>query len=443
MPGLEFKLFKTKKLKLDRFLPKSLFARSLLILLTPLILVQIVLGYIFFDRHTETILRQVSSNIAGDIALVVDLFERDNDFERLKNTTLNTLGFDLSLEPNEVLNQAGLYKKTWLYQFLGNALEEKVHVPYFVRMTHDFIFVKLATTKGVLTVSFLRKRLFSRTTPLVLIWTTTSALLLFLVASIFMRNQIRPIRQLSEAAERFGKGDESITFNPRGATEVRKAGFAFQVMRDRIKRHLSERLESLAGVSHDLRTPLTRMRLQLALMPETDDTKALQEDIKLMSQMVEGFLVYAQGTQDEPFQTVYLADWLEKKLTPLQEDKFKINITCPKIIKISIKESTFNRCLTNLVVNSRCYASKVEVFVQKDHNFVEFYVDDDGPGIPLAERENVFKPFYRLDQARNLDKGGVGLGLNIARDCVRSHGGQIYLRTSPLGGLRVIIRLPI
>ncbi len=443
MPGLEFKLFKTKKFKLDRFLPKSLFARSLLILLTPLILVQIVLGYIFFDRHTETILRQVSSNIAGDIALVVDLFERDNDFERLKNTTLNTLGFDLSLEPNEVLNQAGLYKKTWLYQFLGNALEEKVHVPYFVRMTQDFIFVKLATTKGVLTVSFLRKRLFSRTTPLVLIWTTASALLLFLVASIFMRNQIRPIRQLSEAAERFGKGDESITFNPRGATEVRKAGFAFQVMRDRIKRHLSERLESLAGVSHDLRTPLTRMRLQLALMPETDDTKALQEDIKLMSQMVEGFLVYAQGTQDEPFQTVYLADWLEKKLTPLQEDKFKINITCPKIIKISIKESTFNRCLTNLVVNSRCYASKVEVFVQKDHNFVEFYVDDDGPGIPLAERENVFKPFYRLDQARNLDKGGVGLGLNIARDCVRSHGGQIYLRTSPLGGLRVIIRLPI
>jgi two-component system osmolarity sensor histidine kinase EnvZ len=431
------------RLTFRRFMPKSLFARALLILLTPLILVQIVLGYIFFDRHTDTILRQVSSNIAGDVAFIVDFFERDDDLERLKNVAVRNLGFQLSLEPQQILHQAGLHKKTWLYQFLGHALDEKVHVPYYVRMTHEHIFIKLATTKGVLTVSFLRKRLFSRTTPLVLIWTTASALLLFLVASIFMRNQIRPIRQLSAAAERFGKGDESIHFTPKGATEVRKAGFAFQLMRDRIKRHLSERLELLAGVSHDLRTPLTRMQLQLALMPATEDTQALQEDLRLMAKMVEGFLVYAAGTQDEPMKIVKLEGWLEKILTPLQQNGFQIKISCPKVLKISIKEGAFNRCLTNLVLNSRYFASKVEITVRKDNSFVEFFVDDNGPGIPLKGRENVFKPFYRLDQARNLDKGGVGLGLNIARDSVRSHGGQIYLRTSPLGGLRVVIRLPI
>jgi two-component system osmolarity sensor histidine kinase EnvZ len=443
MSRLEFPKLELPKLALRRFLPKSLFARALMILLTPLILVQIVLGYIFFDRHTDTILRQVSSNIAGDVAFIVDFFERDDDLERLKTVAARNLGFQLSLEPQQVLTHAGLHKKTWLYQFLGHALEEKVHVPYYVRMSHDHIFIKLATTKGVLTVSFLRKRLFSRTTPLVLIWTTASALLLFLVASIFMRNQIRPIRQLSDAAERFGKGDESVTFSPKGATEVRKAGFAFQLMRDRIKRHLSERLELLAGVSHDLRTPLTRMQLQLALMPETEDTQALKDDLRLMAKMVEGFLVYAQGTQDEPVKNIKLDAWLEKTLMPFRQDDFQLKIFCPKIIKISIKEGAFNRCLTNLVLNSRYFASKVEITVRKDHNFIEFFVDDDGPGIPLKERENVFKPFYRLDQARNLDKGGVGLGLNIAKDSVRSHGGQIYLRTSPLGGLRVVIRLPI
>jgi two-component system osmolarity sensor histidine kinase EnvZ len=429
---------------IKRILPQSLFGRSLIILVTPLILVQLVLGYIFFDRHTETILKLLSDTIAGDITLVLDCIERGDNFKRVKELAKRDLNLDLSLESNRLLEKTGIHKQTWLYSFLGTALNQKLKVPYFARMDNDYIYIALKTNKGRLNVTLSRKRLFSRTTPLVIIWTTGSSLLLFIVASLFMRNQIRPIRRLAEAADRFGRGGESIHFKPEGATEVRKAGLAFLLMRERLKRQLFERLEMLAGVSHDLRTPLTRMKLQLAMIESNDEVLALKQDVTVMQQMIEGFLTYARGAGEEETNNVNLLEILTIIKKQLCSDDFSVRLECPADINIPLKEGLFNRCLTNLLLNSRRYAKKVDINVQCKERHLQISIDDDGPGVPVHEREKVFRPFYRLDSARNLDSGGVGLGLSIARDAILSHGGQIYLRhSSLLGGLRVIIRLPL
>ena len=429
---------------IKRILPQSLFGRSLIILVTPLILVQLVLGYIFFDRHTETILKLLSDTIAGDITLVLDCIERGDNFKRVKELAKRDLNLDLSLESNRLLEKTGIHKQTWLYSFLGTALNQKLKVPYFARMDNDYIYIALKTNKGRLNVTLSRKRLFSRTTPLVIIWTTGSSLLLFIVASLFMRNQIRPIRRLAEAADRFGRGGESIHFKPEGATEVRKAGLAFLLMRERLKRQLFERLEMLAGVSHDLRTPLTRMKLQLAMIESNDEVLALKQDVTVMQQMIEGFLTYARGAGEEETNNVNLLEILTIIKKQLCFDDVSIRLECPADINIPLKEGLFNRCLTNLLLNSRRYAKKVDINVQCKERHLQISIDDDGPGVPVHEREKVFRPFYRLDSARNLDSGGVGLGLSIARDAILSHGGQIYLRhSSLLGGLRVIIRLPL
>ncbi len=442
IPALKVGLFHPWR-TLKKLLPQSLFGRSLIILVTPLILVQVVMGYIFFDRHTETILRLLSDTIAGDIALVLDCVEKGDDFQRIKDLAQRNLSLDLSLDSENTLEKVGVHRHSWLYSFLDAALNEKIKASYFVRMDSDSIYISINSSKGVLKIKLSRKRLFSRTTPLVIIWTAVSSILLFGVASLFMRNQIRPIRRLSEAAERFGRGDESLPFKPEGATEVRKAGFAFLLMRDRLKRQLSDRLEMLAGVSHDLRTPLTRMKLQLTLMKEEEELKALKQDVLVMQEMIEGFLTYARGAGDEEAKEILIQDVLKPIIDQIKTADFQITLECFENTKILLKVGIFNRCLTNLLLNSKRYGKSAVVKVQTQPRHLQIIIDDDGPGIPSIERENVFRPFYRLDQARNLDSGGVGLGLSIARDATRSHGGQIYLRQSPMGGLRVVIRLPL
>lgn len=427
---------------LKRFLPQSLFGRTLIILMTPLILLQVVLGYIFFERHTETILRTLSQNIAGDMALVMAWNDTpDTSFEQLKALAKEYLSLDIEFEKDKILDRTGQYRENWLYHPLIKALGEKLKAPHYVRMTPETIYISVQTQKGLMTASVLRKRLFSRTTPLVLIWTTVSAMLLFGVASIFMRNQIRPIRRLAEAAERFGKGDELVPFKAEGAVEVRKAGYAFLRMRERVTRLLHERIEMLAGVSHDLRTPITRLKLSVVMLPESPQKQQIEADVTMLHHMVEGFLSFARGTTEEAKQSVILLPWIHKIAE--RHQNISINIQGDFELAIKIKKTFLNRCLTNLVVNSEKYAKNLLIDVKRLGAMAVITFDDDGPGIPAEEREHVFKPFYRLDQARNLDKVGVGLGLSVARDVVLSHGGQIDLMSSPMGGLRVQIRLPL
>ncbi len=440
---------------LKKILPTSLFSRALIILLTPLLLVQMVLGYIFFDRHTETILRQFSKTIAGDVALVMDWVERDpKAIKSIQRAAQKYMGLDVNFVPKNTLEKYGTHKTTWLYSFMEDALNEALlseefnkgnskKPSYYLRMSADKIYISVeAKKKGVLEVSLPRKRLFSKTTPLVLIWTTSSALLLFLVASIFMRNQIRPLRRLAEAADRFGKGDDLGELKIEGARELRMLSRIFNIMRARIQRHLHERTQMLASVSHDLRTPITRMQLQLAMMQETEENHLLQEDLKQMQLMVEGFLAYAKGTASESRQAVPIASCIQEIIDNLPGKKNPIEFVPTDNPIIQIKLQLFNRCLTNLLLNANRYASHTWISLTLNTRHCEVVVDDDGPGIPKENREQVFQPFYRQDTARNLDEGGTGLGLSIVRDAVRSHGGKIRLDQSPYGGLRVILTFP-
>jgi len=433
---------------LETIRPKSLFSRALVILGMPILLVQMVLGYIFVDRHTETILRQLSQNISGEISLTLDLLENTENVDKMLLRAKESLNINIQILDKKHLDTHGLYQKGWLYNHIDSALKTKISAPYFVFMTDDKINIQVESVRGVIEYEMTRKKLFSRTTPLVLIWTGFSSIVLLLIAAIFMRNQIRPIKRLAKAADCFGKGGDVANFRPEGATEVRLAGSAFIKMQERLNLLLTERTQMLAGVSHDLRTPLTRMKLQLSMMDSTKAKKELLEDLAQMQSMLEGFLNYARGSQQEERKLCDLIKLLEGVIKPYQTPTFKIDIIYvdkkdSNSLIFSLKGDLVKRLLTNLIVNSKVSGTCVHITVTQRERFLQFFVDDNGAGIPLSERENVFKPFYRLDTARHTQSGNVGLGLSIVRDAIRSHGGQVFLEDSPLGGIRVVLNLPV
>lgn len=423
-------------------LPKSLFGRSLIILLTPLIVVQIVLGYIFFDRHTETILRTLSQNISGEVSLIINYIE--NDPERIKDIrdlVDHNLFMEIQFYPDKKLAQTGMKKNRWLYRILSSALDKRLANPYYLHMDSDTIFMDVETPQGVVSISTLRKRLFSRTTPLVLIWTCLSAVLLFFVAMIFMRNQIRPLQRLAEAAESLGKGDMDKPLISEGATEIRATTDVFIKMRERIKKLLEERTLMLAGVSHDLRTVLTRMKLCLHLPLSQENQEDLKSDVNAMQRMVEGFLNYARNMQNEKSGIINVSDMC-RDIIKKYEGETRITFSGVSQALIMGKITLINRCLTNLVLNSIKHASHTWISIHEVDKHVHVYVDDNGSGIKSEFRDHVFEPFYRLDASRNLDDSGSGLGLTIAKQVVMEHGGEITLVDSPKGGLRVQVILP-
>lgn len=423
---------------MQKYLPKGLLARSLTILFVPLFLVQVVMGYIFFDRHTETILRVLSNTIAGDIALVHEWVEKGYDFKRIQDLAKRHMSLDVQWQPQKKLSQKGPLKRTWLYEFMDDALESNLTSPYFVRMSQDKIHIMVECRLGVLAVDTDRKRLFSRTTPLVLIWTISSSLILFVVAALFMRNQVRPILRLARAAEAFGQGHD-IPFKPEGALEVRQAGAAFLHMRERLQFQLSERMNMLAGVSHDVRTVLTRMKLQIALA-KNEAGKALEADVDTMQGMVEEFLYYTRNLHHEEMiaaDVVMICGQLQREM-----GDFLLDYVGPESFLVHVRPMILYRSLTNILLNCKRHATRAQISLAERPQEWEVCIDDDGPGIPIHKRADACQPFYRLDAARNLDQGGVGLGLTIARDGIHAHGGHLYLENSPLGGLRVRMVVP-
>jgi two-component system osmolarity sensor histidine kinase EnvZ len=270
---------------------------------------------------------------------------------------------------------------------------------------------------------------------------TSLALLAF--ATIFMRNQVRPIKRLAQAADDFGRGRDIRDFRPSGATEVELAGHAFNLMRDRIRRQISQRTEMLAGVSHDLRTPLTRMKLQLALMGNAPEIADLKKDIEEMERMVGGYLAFARGEGTERAVDADLIELVSDAVNDARREGAAIDLAAPaQKIMLPLRRDALRRALANVIGNARRYATRIEVSLRSRDHSVDVVVDDNGPGIPLARREDVFRPFFRLESSRNPETGGTGLGLAIARDIVRTHGGEITLHDSPLGGLRAVLRLP-
>lgn len=428
---------------IKKFLPKSLLTRSLIIIVMPLLLLHLILGHIFLDRHTGTILESISENIAGDIALSIDWINEGKDIEQIQEKLEKYVGIAMLVLPKENFVEQKKEEKKWLHEYLDDALQKVIKNPYAIRMRNDHIYIHALSDVGVIEYKMSRKKLFSRTIPLVFIWTSISAAIFFLIASVFMKNQIRPIKRLATAAERFGRGGKHEKFIPEGALEVKQAGIAFLMMQERITHLLTDRMQMLAGVSHDLRTPLTRLKLQASLLENVEQKESFTQDILQMQNMLESYLDYARGVLSETPQDVDIIPIMRDILSTFHNDQFLIKFITIEKKNISLKVATFNRLLTNLVINSSMHATKLDVTVKESGNYLEIILDDNGPGIPEGERKNVFKPFYTLNQSRTEAGNNVGLGLSIVKDGVRSHGGHVVLKDSPYNGLRVVISLPL
>jgi two-component system, OmpR family, osmolarity sensor histidine kinase EnvZ len=429
------------------FLPKSLLGRSLMIVVMPLVLLQVIAGYIFYESHWRKVSLTLSRGVAGDIASVIELMRRENgknNFNLIFQVPANHMGLSMSYSEGKILSDMQPTASGKMEETLAKALREATARSFTINSEkidrHVVIDVQLSD--GVLHVVTARKRLFSTTTYIFLLWMVGSSLALFAVATIFMRNQVKPIRRLAEAADEFGKGRDASKFKPEGATEVRQAAIAFIAMRERIQRHITQRTEMLAGVSHDLRTPLTRMKLQLELAPETSGLTNLRDDLSEMETMLSGYLDFAKGEGGEKQVLTNLSNMLNIVVSQARRKGGVIDLHVEGEINVHVRPKVFKRSLINLIDNAVRYAEHVSLRVGKRESFVDIIIDDDGPGIPEESREDVFKPFFRIEESRNLETGGVGLGLSIARDVVRGHGGEIILDTSPVGGLRARIRLP-
>ncbi len=436
-------------LLVKRILPRTLFGRSLLIIVSPLILLQVISTHIFYDRHWDTITRRLSSSIAGDISMVLNMLRENSGPENrtaIFNRARDTFGFIITIEPGVILPNKTTPANERIDHFLTIALEERIGRRFQIDTSafKERVIIDVQLPEAVLRVVAPGDRLFSSTTYIFIMWMVGSSLILFAVASIFMRNQIRPIRRLALAVDSFGKGrlvDED--FRSGGALEVRQAASAFNLMRERIYRQIRQRTDMLSGVSHDLRTPLTRMKLQLAMLGRSPEIDELKADVAEMEKMIEGYLTFARGEGDEEAAETDLSIVVDEVVTQWKRNGAAIDAHVEGRLEAWCRPNAVKRCLDNLIANANRYGTHIWIRAGKRGDVTEIAVDDDGPGIEEDAREAVFRPFFRLDHSRNPETGGTGLGLAIARDIARAHGGDIVMETSPHGGLRALVRLPL
>ncbi|MDC0033203.1 ATP-binding protein [Alphaproteobacteria bacterium] len=435
--------------QIKQFLPRSLLGRSFLIIVMPLILLQIVSTWIFYDRHWGTITRRLTTAVAGEIASVIEYrrsFAGDGSEATIFQAADAKLDLRIKFKSSEILpNEPYTTGSGIMDEMLGNALRERVQRPFHMdtRSHPHVIRIQIQLPDGILDVIVDRERLFSSTTYIFVIWMVGTSLVLFAVAMLFMRNQVRPIRRLANAVDNFGKGRDAPDFKPEGAIEIRQAAAAFNMMRDRIQRMINQRTEMLAGVSHDLRTPLTRMKLQVAMLEDSADIKDLKADLSEMEKMVEEYLSFARGEGTESVIVSNVNKILVDIVNRMGDKDTNIKLQTSGDLTVPLRPNAFRRCVTNLINNATIYGGGAAIQANRVSGAIEIIVDDSGPGIPEDQREKVFRPFYRLDNARGPDKAGTGLGLTIARDVMRGLGGDLVLEESPTGGARAKMRLPI
>ncbi len=433
---------------IKKVLPKSLLGRSLMIIVTPLILLQVVSATIFYETHWDKVTLRLARGVAGDVSAVISLLRQNPDKvgrERIFDLASGTMQLAVSMREKAVLANAPPAGDDLMSRMLIRAIQESVGKPFHIDTKSEprHVLIDVQLPDGVLHVVTSRKRLFSSTTYVFVIWMVGTSLILFAVATIFMRNQVKPIRRLADAAENFGKGRDVSRFKPEGATEVRQAASAFLAMRERIVRQIRQRTDMLAGVSHDLRTPLTRMRLQVEMLETVAGASDLKSDIAEMEHMLEGYLAFARGEGTEQPQQTNLTPLLENVAVQGRRKGGLIDLHVESEFEMPLRKTAFKRCLTNLVDNAIRYGQHVTIRAGLRDDRYEITIDDDGPGIPDEFRIDVFRPFFRVEDSRNPETGGVGLGLTISGDVVRGHGGEIILADSPNGGLRVRLRLPV
>ena len=430
---------------IKKILPKRLFYRSLIIVATPIILVQIIITIVFFDSLWIKANKGMTRSMVSEVKTLFDVYKSDQDNKQMILDLYNkNFDFVVTLKEKELLPQ----KKTerWfspMDRSLRRELKPVFGNSYWFDTTtyKEVIDLRIKYKSGVLQIFFPKDKISPSSVRIFALWITLPGLLLIFIAIIFLKNQTRPIVNLAKAAERFGKGEYVKEFRPSGAKEIRQAAFEFDRMRKRITIHLNQRSEMLSGISHDLRTPLTRLKLQLALINQKDLAKKMTDDIEEMERMLNEYLEFSRHQKNEETEVVNLNEVIDEVIKKYSGKN--INAILDDNLEINIRPNSIKRCLTNLIDNGLAYGKKVDVLAKKTINNMIIFVDDNGPGIPEEEYQNVMKPFYRIDKSRGQNKSGVGLGLSIANDIIRSHGGIISFEPSPLNGLRVKISLPL
>jgi two-component system osmolarity sensor histidine kinase EnvZ len=434
--------------------PRGLLGRTLLIILVPLVVLQVIALYLFYGSHLDVISRRLAAGVAGDVAMVVELLARSpkpDDRGWIFREAAWRLDLSLAFESGASLGPSSSRGASLpllpLEEDLEAAINERVRLPFDADWQSDprSVIIRVQLPDGVLHVEAPRKRLFSGTLYLFVIWVVGSSLLLFAAAALFMKNQVRAVRRLAEAAEAFGRGRDIGAIKPEGATETRQAAVAFNSMQGRIRRFVESRTEMLAGISHDLRTPLTRLRLGLAMLPEAaqEDAQAMTQDVEEMERLIAAYLSFARGEGIEQAQPTDLVELVGEVAAKARRDGARVDLSAEGVdLVLPLRADALRRCLGNLLDNARKHAHRIAVAVARVPRgdagaWAQVTVDDDGPGIPVDSREEAFKPFA------SFSAGGTGLGLAIARDIARAHGGDIVLEESPLGGLRARVRLPV
>lgn len=423
-------------------LPKSMFGRSLLILMAPLVFIETISAYVFFDNHWDHVTKALANNIAGEVATVVALYNKSPDERKFyKFLSGNNLKLRTEFIPRGVIHST--LPEEMKDGILDTALKKHLFTPYTFHTSGRDIIIEAKVEDGILEFVTPMKRLYDKSFPLFIMWVAgTSAFFLF-IAALFMHNMVKPLRRLAIAADRFGKGRSFPAFKPEGAIEIRKVAQSFLDMKGRLHRQLTQRTEMLAGVSHDLRTPLTRMQLQIAMMKPSAETEGLQKDVDEMNNMLEGYLTFARGEGLEESRETDMDHLLKDVIEGRAQPEKVVHYKSEPVPTLSVKPQALKRCLMNLINNATRYGQEVwvQTFADKDHFIIK--IEDNGPGIPEEKVHEVFKPFFRLDPSRNQTTGGVGLGLTIARDIAQSHGGEIRLSSSAnRGGLEAALVLP-
>ena len=430
---------------IKNILPKRLFYRSLIIVAMPIILLQIIITIVFFDSLWIKANKGMTRSLVGEVKTLFEIYNNDHsEKEEILDLYNKNFDFVVRLKENEIFPEK--IPERWyspMDRSLRRELKSAFPNSYWFDTTSykEVVYLKIKYKSGFLQIFFPKDKIAPSSVRIFALWITLPGLLLITIAIIFLKNQTRPIVNLAKAAESFGKGEFIKEFRPSGAKEIRQAAYEFDRMRKRITIHLNQRSEMLSGISHDLRTPLTRLKLQLALLKQQDLAKKMGDDIEEMERMLNEYLEFSRHQKNEETEKINLNNVIKDVVTKYENKE--INVSIEENLEINIRPNSIKRCLSNLIDNGLSYGKKVEIFSNKTKKNILILIDDDGPGINENEYQNVMKPFYRIDKSRGQNKSGVGLGLSIANDIIRSHGGVISLEKSPLNGLRVKISLPL
>ena len=428
---------------IKKILPKRLFYRSLLIVAVPIIGLQLIISIVFFDSLWIKTNKGMTRALVGEIRTFINAYENEEyDKEFLILVFREHLDFNVKFEPLKILPSKDKERRfSPIDRTLRRELKAKFTNYWFDTTSYkNLIDLRIKYEDGYFQFYVPKERVTSSSARIFALWITMPAFLLITISIIFLKNQTRPIISLAKASEKFGRGEEVEEFRPSGALEIRQAGYEFDKMRKRITRHLNQRSEMLSGISHDLRTPLTRIKLQLAFIKDKEISNKLSNDVSEMEKMLNEYLQFASSSSEEKTETFDISELLES--TVIRYEKKEITTDIPERVFLDGRKSLIGRCFNNLIDNSIKYSNNILISLKKSANSIIIIIDDDGPGIPKNERENVFKPFYKIDKSRSDTKSSVGLGLSIASDIIRSHGGNISLETSPANGLRTKIFLP-